>query len=183
MSSRISFAQRKKHRNCQRALSLNSMTFSQFLPGTNAFWPPSYHSWFSTPQSKTLKKGALLQKTGQETENRARKKPININILGGTVFRDKHEPSLGQTGPLPDKLGPVPGTNGLFLFNSTVKSPFCPVCPWDGWGFVPGTIVPQGPSEKCLCVFCLLVFFFAPRKMFFFHPAAKESGKRSLARK
>ena len=30
------------------------------------------------------------------------------------------------------------------------------------WGFVPGTIVPQGPSEKCLCVFCLLVFFSAP---------------------
>ena len=61
--------------------------------------------------------------------------------------------------PPRDKLGPVPGTNRPFLFNSTVKSPFCPVCPWDGWGFVPGTIVPQGPSQKCLCVFCLLVFF------------------------
>ena len=66
-----------------------------------------------------------------------------------------------------DKWDPVPGTKwdpplgqtGLSLFNSTVKSPFCPVCPWDGWGFVPGTIVPQGPPEKCLCVFCLLVFF------------------------
>ena len=66
-----------------------------------------------------------------------------------------------------DKPGPVPGTNwppslgqtGRFLFNSTVKSPSCPACPWDGWGFVPGTIVPQGRSEKCLCVFCLLVFF------------------------
>ena len=39
-----------------------------------------------------------------------------------------------------------------------VTSPFCPVCPWDGWGFIPGTIVPQGLSEKCLRVFCLLVF-------------------------
>ena len=64
-------------------------------------------------------------------------------------------------------MGPLPGTNwdpslgqtGRFLLNSTVKSPFCPVRPWDGWGFVPGTIVPQGPSDKCLCVFCLLVFF------------------------
>ena len=51
---------------------------------------------------------------------------------------NKQEPSLRQT--------------GLSLFNSTAKSPFCPVCPWDGWGLVPGTIVPQGPAEKCLCV-------------------------------
>ena len=53
--------------------------------------------------------------------------------------------------PPRDKMGPVPGTNRPFLFNSAVKSPFCLVCPW--------TIVPQGPSEKCLSVFCLLVFF------------------------
>ena len=72
---------------------------------------------------------------------------------------DKQEPSLGQMGPLPGtEWDPSLGQTGLSLFNSTVKSPFCPVCPWDGWGFVPGTIVPQGPSEKCLCVFCLLVF-------------------------
>ena len=63
--------------------------------------------------------------------------------------RDKQEPSLGQMGPLPGtKWDPSLGQTGLSLFNSTVKSPFCPVCPWDGWGFVPGTIVPQGPSEK-----------------------------------
>ena len=74
-------------------------------------------------------------------------------------LRDKQEPSLGQMGPLPGtKWDPSLGQTGLSLFNSTVKSLFCPVCPWDGWGFVPGTIVPQGPSEKCLCVFCLLVF-------------------------
>ena len=34
------------------------------------------------------------------------------------------------------------------LFNSTVKSPFCPVCRWDGLGFVPGTIVPQRAVRK-----------------------------------
>ena len=78
--------------------------------------------------------------------------------------RDKHEPSPGQTGPLPGtNWDPSLGQTGLFLFDSTVKPPFCPVCPWDGWGFVPGTIVPQGRSEKCLCVFCLLVFF-APQQ-------------------
>ena len=63
-------------------------------------------------------------------------------------------------GPLPGtKWDPSLGQTGLSLLSSTVKSPFCPVCPWDGWGFVPGTIAPQGPPEKCLCVFCLLVFF------------------------
>ena len=73
--------------------------------------------------------------------------------------RDKPEPSLGQMGPRSGtKWDPSLGQTGLSLFNFTVKSPFCPVCPWDGWGFVPGTIVPQGPSEKCLCAFCLLVF-------------------------
>ena len=73
--------------------------------------------------------------------------------------RDKQQPSLGQMGPLPGtKWDPSLGQTGLSLLNSTVKSPFCPVCPWDRWGFIPGTIVPQGPSEKCLCVFCLLVF-------------------------
>ena len=77
--------------------------------------------------------------------------------------RDKQEPSLGQMGPLPGtKWDPSLGQTGLSLFNSTVKSPFCPVCPWDGWGFVPGTIVPQWPSEKCLCVLCSW-FFLAPK--------------------
>ena len=102
-----------------------------------------------------------LLKIGQEIE------PININILGGTVSGtnrnrpwDKWDLSLGQTGT------PSLGQTGLSLFNSTVKSPFCPVCPWDGWGFVPGTIVPQGPAEKCLCVFCLLVFCSPQKRRF-----------------
>ena len=78
-------------------------------------------------------------------------------------IRDKQEPSLGQLGPLPGtKWEPSLGQTGLSLFNSTVESPFCPSCPWDGWGFVPGTIVPQGPSEKCLLCFLFIVFFFAP---------------------
>ena len=32
---------------------------------------------------------------------------------------------------------------GCFLFNSAVRWPFCPVCPWEKSRFVPGTLVPQ----------------------------------------
>ena len=82
----------------------------------------------------------------------ARKKTIDINILGRTVS--------GTHGNLPWTNGTiVPGANrdlsqgqtGSFVFDSTAKSPFCPVCSWDGSRFVPGTIVPQEQSEKCLC--------------------------------
>ena len=73
-------------------------------------------------------------------------------------------------GPLPGtKWEPSLGQTGLSLFNSTVKSLFCPGCPWDGWGFVPGTIAPQGPSGNCLCDFCLLVFL-APILIFLLTP-------------
>ena len=64
-----------------------------------------------------------------------------------------------------DKPGPVPGTNrDLSLLSSTVKSAFCPVCLWDGWGFVPGTIVQQGPSEKVFMCFVFLGFFSDTKK-------------------
>ena len=43
-------------------------------------------------------------------------------IRPGLKFWTNWDLSLGQT--------------GLVLFNSTVKPPVCPVCPWDGWGFV-----------------------------------------------
>ena len=62
-----------------------------------------------------------------------------------------------------DKAGPVSGKNRRFSVEFHSKSPFGPACPWDGWGFVPGTIVPQGPSDKCFCVLCLLVVF-APNR-------------------
>ena len=91
-----------------------------------------------------------------------KKKTNKHKHFGWDGVWDKQDPSLGQAGPLPGaNWDPSLGQTGRFLLNSTVESPFCPVCPWDGW--VPGTIVPQGQSEKCLCVFCLLVFFFAPR--------------------
>ena len=76
-------------------------------------------------------------------------------------FRDKQEPSLGQTGTPPwDKVGPVPETNWPFSVEFHNKIAILSRLSLDGWGFVPRTIVPQGPSEKCLCVFCF--FFFAP---------------------
>ena len=93
---------------------------------------------------------------------------------------DKWDPSPGQSGTRHPSLRQT----GLSLFNSTVKSPFCPVCPWDGWGFVPGTIVPQGPAEKCLCVFCLLVFslpnFWRPSVMSLKKKEAPTTSKRGI---
>ena len=82
-----------------------------------------------------------------------------VNTFWPDGVRDKQEPSLRPTGPvLGTNRRPSLGQTGRFLSNSTAKSPLCPVYPWDGWGFVPVTIVPQGLSEKCLCVLCLLVF-------------------------
>ena len=99
--------------------------------------------------------------------NRARKKTSKHKHFGRDGGRDKQEPSPGQMGPLPGtKRDPSLGQTGLSLFNSTVTSPFCP----DGWGFVPGTIVPRGPSENCLCVLCLLVFFSQQRYVSFPSP-------------
>ena len=113
------------------------------------------HSCFLQQLLKVTRMGSLPGKPSY----RARKTNKHKHFWQDGV-QDKQEPSPGQTGTRPwDKLGPVPGTNwdpslgqiGRFLLNSTVNSPFCSVCPC-------GTIVPQGPSEKCLCVLCLLVF-------------------------
>ena len=75
------------------------------------------------------------------------KKPININILGGTVSGtnrnlpwDKQDPFLGQTGThARDKLAV------FFLFSST--APFCPVCPWDRWGLSLGRLSRKGRRQ------------------------------------
>ena len=83
----------------------------------------------------------------------------------------KQPPRSSSKGSRNRPWEPLPGTNsdpslgrtGLFLFNSTVKSPVGPVRPWDGWGFVPGTIVPEGPSEKNY-VFSVCWLFFAPQE-------------------
>ena len=48
-------------------------------------------------------------------------------------------------------------------FGYNGKIAICPVCPWDGWGFVLGTIVQQGPLEKCLCVFLVAPYCAIPR--------------------
>ena len=61
-------------------------------------------------------------------------------------------------GPLPGtKWDPSPGQTGHSLLNSTVKSPFCPVCPWDGWGFV----IVKG-RQKNVYVFSVYWFFLLP---------------------
>ena len=58
----------------------------------------------------------------------------------GQEKNNKHKHSGRDKQEHPRDNGPVPGRNcdpslgqtGRFLSNSTVKSPFCPVCPWDG---------------------------------------------------
>ena len=73
-------------------------------------------------RSQNCRRAALLDK-GTATVLRGQfeigrlsgnKKPININILGGTVFGTNGKPSLGQTGTHPcDYFVPfVPGTGG-----------------------------------------------------------------------
>ena len=90
---------------------------------------------------------------------RARKKPININILGRTVS--------GTHRNLPwDKPEPFPGTNrhpslgqtGGSLLNSTVKSPFCPVVPGTGGGLSLGRLSQKG-RKKNVYVFSVYWFF------------------------
>ena len=102
--------------------------------------------------------------------------PIDINILGGRTNRNRPW----------DRLGPVLGTNwdmslgqtGRFLFNSTVESPFCRVCPWDG---------PQFAVRKMFMCLVFIGFFFAPnlclpfiglapRIFFIFAPLLREEG-------
>ena len=95
---------------------------------------------------------------------RARKKPININILGGTVSRTNRAPSLGQTGPHAwDKLGPGPGTNRPFsvYFHSKIailsrlSLGWVGVRPWDD--------CPARAVRKMFTCFLFIGFFF-------FHP-------------
>ena len=71
--------------------------------------------------------------------NRARRKPININILGGTVSGTNRNLPWDKRDPFQDKPEPVPGTNRPFSveFHSklTILSHFSlgqvPVCPWN----------------------------------------------------
>ena len=92
----------------------------------------------------------------------------------------------GQAGTVPgtngtrpwDKLAPVPGTNCPFSAEFHSKIAICPVCPLGRVGFVPGTIVPQGPSEMSLCVLCLLIF--SPSNWPFFPPAEENHPKMPI---
>ena len=112
-----------------------------------------------------------------QSENQARKKPINIIFLRGTVSRtsrnrpwDKRDPSPGQTGTRPwDK--PV-----FFLFSSTVKSPFCPIC-GTGGGSSLGRLSRKG-RQKNVYVFSVYSFF-RPQKTLA-QPRADSCIKRSL---
>ena len=65
--------------------------------------------------------------------------------------------------PAVSKL-PVRHSFGRFLFNSTVKSPFCPVCPWDGGGSSLGRLSRKGRQKNVYVhVFYVYLFFSSPR--------------------
>ena len=72
-----------------------------------------------------------------------------------------------RTGTCPGQTGTFPGTNRdpslgqtgtRSLLNSTVKSPFCPGCSWDGSRFVLGRLSRKG-RQKNVCVFAVSLFF------------------------
>ena len=70
-----------------------------------------------------------------------------MGLLPGT----KWDPSLGQT--------------GLSLFNFTVKSPFCPVCPWDGGGVCPWDDCPTRAVRKMFMCFLFIGFFLLRKRV------------------
>ena len=91
-----------------------------------------------------------------------KKKTNKHKHFGRDGVRDRQEPSLGQTGPLPGTNWDLSlGQTGLFLFNSTVKSPFCPVCPWTGGGSSLGQLSHKG-RHKSVYVFSVYWFFRPP---------------------
>ena len=49
----------------------------------------------------------------------------------------------------------------------------------DGWGFVPGTIVPQGPSDKGFFC-CMLIGFFSPSTGLLWGKTGVEQQKKKL---
>ena len=70
---------------------------------------------------------------------------------------------MGQMGPFPGtNRAPSLGQTGRFLLKSTVKSLFCPVCPWNGWGSSLGRLSRKG-RQKSVYVFCVYWFFFPPK--------------------
>ena len=93
---------------------------------------------------------------------RARKKPININTLGGTVSGtnrnhpwDKRDPSPGQTGTRPWDKPAV-----LCLITQENRH-FVPFVPGTGGGLSPGRLSRKG-RQKNVYVF-LFIGFFSPQ--------------------
>ena len=101
-------------------------------------------------------KSKILLRVGQEKANKHKH-------FGRDGVWDKQEPSLGQTGPLPGtNWDPSLGQTGLSLLNSTVRSPFCPVCPWDGWGSSLGRLSHKGHQKNMDVFFKYISFVFEP---------------------
>ena len=76
-------------------------------------------------------------------------KKENINIVGGTVSGTNRNRPWDKP--------------AFFLFNSTVKLPFCPLVPCNAFGSVPG-MIREGVNREKLTVKKLI-----DNEMFFFH--------------
>ena len=76
---------------------------------------------------------------GVELGNREGKKPININILGGTVFgTNRNLPWDKRDSRSRDEPGPVPFHSKIAILSRLSQ----------GWVLVvPGATIPQGPLE------------------------------------
>ena len=86
--------------------------------------------------------------------------PICIGVHLQLVLQHLWFPTLSGYSPLSGRnWDPSLGQTGRSLLNSTVKSPFCPVCPWDGWGVRSRDDCPARASEKMLMCFLFIVFF------------------------
>ena len=87
--------------------------------------------------------------------------PMKINISGGTLSgTNRSVPGTNGTRPL-NRPRPSLGQTGRFLFNYTVESPFCPICPWTGGARHWDDCSARRVGKLFMC-FRLLVFIFAP---------------------
>ena len=88
-------------------------------------------------------------------------------LWAGKKTADKHK-QFGRDGVCDKPARPVPATNRprpgktrdrlwdkpAILCIITVKWPFCPICPWDGWGASVGRLSREGRQKKSWCVLC-----------------------------
>ena len=121
-------------RPCDKPLGMGNL-YRRYGPDTEIqYRPRKLHG--------PAKPSGTLSKREADAEFQYRPHIIDTDTIADAVFAD----AMSQT-----------SKTSLSLLNSTVKSPFCPVCP--PWGFVPGT---RAVRKMFMC-FCLFFVFFCPQ--------------------